>query len=149
MLRRFWAVKRDYLGQKEILLTFVLSCCAGFLVSSNGLEHNDNSAELVRYEITPAFTHHYVVKNQLRELQIHVELLAEDKKTIRVAENNIAEIRDKLYTLFGSQDFLSLMNVEGRNALRAAALLEVQSVLQKEFESQRLNTVLFLSFVAR
>jgi len=156
MLSRFFAVKEQTstgvkkikISKKELLFTALLSFYACFLLTSNLLVNSNNEIAEIRYEITPAFINHYMVKNQLRELRVHVELVSNDKKTMRLAEKNIAEIRNKLSTLFASQDFLSLMNVEGKEALRAAALTEVQAVLQKEFDEQRLDTVLFLSFVA-
>lgn len=64
-----------------------------------------------------------------RYLEIGIELMTRDPKTLEALKTQTPVIRNNLILLLGDQTYESLATREGKEALRTAALAEVQSAL--------------------
>ncbi len=63
-------------------------------------------------------------------VQAEMQLMSYDQAVIDQAFRDRPAIRDRLIMLFSGQDFAALKTVEGKEALRAAALSTVNQVLE-------------------
>lgn len=63
-------------------------------------------------------------------VQAEMQLMSYDQAVIDQAFRDRPAIRDRLIMLFSGQDFAALKTVEGKEALRAAALSTVNEVLE-------------------
>jgi flagellar FliL protein len=64
-------------------------------------------------------------------LEVGIELMTRDPKTIEELKTQTPVIRNNLILLLSDQTYESLATREGKEALRAAALAEVQSALHE------------------
>ena len=71
-------------------------------------------------------------KGRTRYVQAEMQLMSYDEDVIEQAERDMPAIRDRLIILFSGQDFEALKTVEGKEALRAAALATVNQALGLE-----------------
>ena len=84
---------------------------------------------------------------ELRFLQVTVEVMARDPKTIAAVEANTPVLRNDLLLLVGSSDMKALLTREGKEALRAQALKEVQSTMARLNPGSRIEDLYFTGFV--
>lgn len=66
-----------------------------------------------------------------RYLEVGIELMTRDPKTLEALKTQTPVIRNNLILLLGDQTYESLATREGKEALRTAALAEVQSALSE------------------
>ncbi|MEQ9394074.1 flagellar basal body-associated FliL family protein [Haliea sp.] len=84
-----------------------------------------------------------------RFLQVTVELMARDQKVITAVEKHRPLLRNNLLLLFSAQTLESIATLEGKEALRAEALAEVQAVLESEGEPAAVEDLYFTSLVVQ
>ena len=84
---------------------------------------------------------------ELRFLQVTVEVMARDPKTIAAVEANTPVLRNDLLLLVGSSDMKALLTREGKEALRAQALKEVQSTMARLSPGSKVEDLYFTGFV--
>ena len=84
---------------------------------------------------------------ELRFLQITVEVMARDPKTIASVETNTPVLRNDLLLLIGSSDMKELLTREGKEKLRAQALKEVQATMSKLSPGSKVEDLYFTGFV--
>lgn len=84
-----------------------------------------------------------------RFLQVTVELMARNNEVIAAVEKHRPLLRNNLLLLFSSQTVESIATQEGKEALRGAALKEVQAVLENLGEPAAVEDLYFTSLVVQ
>ncbi|MHA7815437.1 MAG: flagellar basal body-associated FliL family protein [Pseudohaliea sp.] len=82
-----------------------------------------------------------------RFLQLTVELMARDQAVIDAVKEHRPRLRNNLLLLFSAETPESISAAEGKEALRLAALAEVQSVLEDLGEPTEVEELYFTSLV--
>lgn len=86
-------------------------------------------------------------EGQLHFLQVTVEIMAREEKTIAAVQSNTPVLRNDLLLLIGSRDMKQLLTREGKEQLRALALEEIQKTMSKLSPGSRVEDVYFTAFV--
>jgi len=98
--------------------------------------------------LDPPFVVNFESEQAVRFLQITVQLMSRDPKTIELLKSNDPMVRDRLLMLFGNQKYAVLSTREGKEELRKQALESVRAVLAGAGgQPERLEAVYFTSFV--
>ncbi len=105
------------------------------------------SKPAVYLQLDPAFVVNFQDDTALRFLQIGVNVMSHDPEAIAAAREADPEIRNALLMLFSAQDMKSLSDVKGKLKLQAAALAEIQRVLQEKIGRPGVDAVYFTSFI--
>lgn len=66
---------------------------------------------------------------------------------VNVVEQHIPLIRNNFIALFSAQEFEEVATTEGKEALRQAALEEIQNIINDEMGEPGIEQVLFTAFV--
>ena len=102
----------------------------------------------VYYAIDPPLVVNFEDGSVVRFLQITMEIMAHDPKTIESVQKNIPLIRNNLLLLMSNRNYQSMMSREGKEKLRQEALAEIRAVQKKE-GGPDIDDVLFTSFVVQ
>ena len=102
----------------------------------------------VYYAIDPPLVVNFEDGSVVRFLQISMEIMAHDEKTIDSVQKNIPLIRNNLLLLMSNRNYQSMMSREGKESLRQEALTEIRAVQKKE-GSPDIDDLLFTSFVVQ
>ena len=105
------------------------------------------NAEARYLSLDPPFVLNYEDQGEMRFVQLSVAAMARSDKTLEAVEAHLPRIRNSLILLFGSQDFQSLSTVDGKEALREAALGAVRDILRTEARVPEVEAVYFTNFV--
>ncbi len=97
-------------------------------------------------EIKPQFVLTYDVGGKQRYMQVFVSAMGREKKALDAIELHMPVIRSEMIQLFGSQDFVALQTIEGKEALREACLKKINEIVKKETGAE-IEQVLFTNFV--
>ncbi len=100
------------------------------------------------YAIDPPLVVNFEDGSVVRFLQITMEIMAHDQKSIDSVQKNMPLIRNNLLLLMSNRNYQSLMSREGKDKLRAEALAEIRDV-QKKQGGGDIDDVLFTSFVVQ
>jgi len=84
----------------------------------------------------------------VRFLQISMEVMGKDQKSIDSVQKNIPLIRNNLLLLMSNRDYQTLMSRDGKEKLRQEALAEIRAV-QKKQNGEDIEDLLFTSFVVQ
>lgn len=97
--------------------------------------------------LDPSFVVNFKDGDSLRYLQLNVTLMAHDPETIDAAKQVDSVIRNDLILLLSQQDFKTLSSVEGKKALQASALKDVQKIVAEQYPHSTLSALYFTNFV--
>ena len=100
------------------------------------------------YAIDPPLVANFEDASAVRFLQISMEIMAHDEKTIDSLQKNNPVIRNNLLLLMSNRNYQSLMSREGKEQLRQEALAEIRAVQKKE-GGPDVDDLLFTSFVVQ
>jgi flagellar FliL protein len=100
------------------------------------------------YAIDPPLVVNFEDGSAVRFLQITMQIVAHDEKTIESVQKNIPLIRNNLLMLMSNRNYQTMMSREGKDKFRAEALAEVRAAQKKE-GSPDVDDVLFTSFVVQ
>src|SRR6202142_483669 len=100
------------------------------------------------YAIDPPLVVNFEDGSAVRFLQITMQIVAHDEKTIESVQKNIPLIRNNLLLLMSNRNYQSMMSREGKEKLRDEALAEIRAVQKKE-GGPDVDDVLFTSFVVQ
>ena len=117
------------------------------VVAAHGEEGGPGKAA-VYYAIDPPLVVNFEDGSVVRFLQITMEVMAHDQKTIDTVQKNIPLIRNNLLLLMSNRNYQSMMSREGKEKLRQEALTEIRAV-QKKQGSPDVDDLLFTSFVVQ
>jgi flagellar FliL protein len=82
-----------------------------------------------------------------RYLQADMEVLCRDPKVVEDVKLHMPHLRDRILLLLSQQRVADLSTREGKEALQAKILAEIQAVLKKETGKPGVEAVYFTSFV--
>lgn len=116
--------------------------------SSGGHGEEGGGKAAVYYAIDPPLVVNFEDGSVVRFLQITMEVMAHDPKTIESVTKNIPLIRNNLLLLMSNRDYQSMMSREGKEKLRQEALEEIRNV-QKKQGGGDVDDLLFTSFVVQ
>jgi flagellar FliL protein len=96
----------------------------------------------------PPFVVNFQADQLVRFLQISVEVMSRDPKTLDLLKNNDPVVRNDLLILLANQKYTVLATSEGKEQLRAAALTVIRKdLVQAGGDPKSLEAVYFTSFV--
>ncbi len=99
-------------------------------------------------ELNPPFVVNFEPGAAARFLQVAVQLKTRSPEMKEFLEHNAPTIRNDLLLLFGNKHVDEVSTLEGKEALRAAALEAVRHIISEEGgKPDELEAVLFTSFV--
>ncbi|TDO98297.1 flagellar basal body-associated FliL family protein [Marinomonas balearica] len=98
-------------------------------------------------ELDQPFVVDFMVAGRQRYLQLNMTLKSRDQVQIDAVKVHMPLIRNSLVLLFSSQSFDELQTVEGKKALKQAALESVNNILTQETGAGGMQDVLFTNFV--
>lgn len=100
------------------------------------------------YEVlTPAFVVNFKYEGKAHYMQVSVALMGRDPLAMGSLKEHMPLLRNRLVTLFSSQDFGTLITPAGKEILRQQATIAVQELAQKELGKVVIEQVLFTGFV--
>jgi flagellar basal body-associated protein FliL len=112
-------------------------------------EHGEGEGKAsVFYPIDPPLVVNFEDGSAVRFLQISMEVMSKDQKSIDSVQKNMPLIRNNLLLLMSNRDYQSLMSREGKEKLRQEALTEIRAV-QKKQGGADVDDLLFTSFVVQ
>jgi flagellar FliL protein len=111
-------------------------------------EDGGSGKTAVYYAIDPPLVVNFEDGSVVRFLQITMEVMAHDQKTIDSVQKSIPLIRNNLLLLMSNRNYQSMMSREGKEKLRQEALTEVRAV-QKKTGGPDVDDLLFTSFVVQ
>lgn len=114
-----------------------------------GGEHGGEKKPAVYYAFDPPLIVNFDDAQAVRFLQLQIEVLARDPKVVEDVKLHSPVIRNNLLMLMNGRDYKSLMNREGKEALRQECLKEVQRILKKETGAPGIEDLYFTSFVVQ
>ena len=129
------------LGKDGIIAPVVIAPPSG-----HGEEGGGKAA--LYFAIDPPLVVNFEDGSVVRFLQITMEIMAHDQKTIDSVQKNMPLIRNNLLLLMSNRNYQSLMSRDGKDKLRAEALAEIRGV-QKKQGGGDVDDVLFTSFVVQ
>jgi len=90
-------------------------------------------------------------RSAVRFLQLTLEVMARDQESIDAVQTHMPVIRNNLLLLMGGRTLADLTSREGKEALRAEALAEVQRIVETNtsIESPGIEELYFTSFVVQ
>lgn len=144
-----------------ILPLFLLSGTAGGLYFSGVLGGGEDDSEetlddeeeedlvgpATYIKVDPAFVVNFIGTDKARFLQITLEIMTRQPEMTAVVESHMPIIRNNLVLLFSSQSYDDLSTLEGKEALREAALESIQDILEEETGDPVVEAVYFTSLV--
>ncbi|MGH8296878.1 MAG: flagellar basal body-associated FliL family protein [Steroidobacteraceae bacterium] len=98
--------------------------------------------------LDPPFVVNFQADQIVRFLQVSVEVMSRDQKTLDLLKANDPVLRNDLLILFGNQKYATLATPAGKEQLRAEALAAIRKDLgQAGGDPKRVEAVYFTSFV--
>ncbi len=98
-------------------------------------------------ELDSPFVVDFMVSGKQRYLQLNMTLKSRDAEQIDAVKVHMPLIRNSLVLLFSSQSFDELQTLEGKKALKEAAVASVNSILEQETGRGGMDDALFTNFV--
>lgn len=99
--------------------------------------------------LDPAFVVNTADEESQHYLQTDVQVMARNADALEAVKTHMPHIRNNLLLLFAQQKTTDVRDRAGREKLQAAALKEVQSVLQAETGKPGIEALYFTSFVTQ
>ncbi len=98
--------------------------------------------------LDPPFVVNFQADQLVRFLQVSVEVMSRDPKTLTLLKDNDPVLRNDLLILFGNQKYATLATPAGKEQLRTDALAVIRKDLaQAGGDPKRVAAVYFTSFV--
>ena len=100
------------------------------------------------YALDPPFVVNFQADQLVRFLQVSVEVMSRDPKTLDLLKDNDPVLRNDLLILLANQKYTVLATPEGKEQLRAGALTAIRKdVAQAGGDPKLVEAVYFTSFV--
>lgn len=101
------------------------------------------------FAFDPPFVTSFQDQSLARFMQVTVEVMSHDEESIKEVETYAPAIRNALVMVFGSQTFESVRTREGKEAMRAEVLAEIQKLMTEQTGKPGVEDVYFTSFVVQ
>jgi flagellar FliL protein len=112
-----------------------------------GANGKGENKEAIYFAIDPPFVVNFADQNQMRFLQVTMEVMAYDPDVIDAVKKHLPVIRNNLVMLLSSQDAKTLFSLQGKQGLRQQCLEEIQKVIKERTGKKGVEDVYFTSFV--
>lgn len=110
--------------------------------------HPRPAGPAIYVSLDPPFVTNFQPNELARFLQISVQVMAHDKKTVSLIKANNPVIRNNLVLLFSNQKYTDLETAQGKDRLRAKALAAVRKVVAAHGgDPSMVGAIYFTSFV--
>ena len=106
-----------------------------------------NKSAPIYFAFDPPFVVNFIENNQIRYLQITMEVMTRDEQVVEDLKTHMPVIRNNLILVFSNQTYDTLSTSAGKLKLRDEALAEIQQVLKNETGKSGVEAVYFTSFV--
>jgi flagellar FliL protein len=97
--------------------------------------------------LEPAFIINLPDRGKQRFLQASVTLMARSSSTLLKIEQNMPVIRHNLTNILSAQTITSIQSTGGIEQVRSQALIQINTVLTAQLNSEAIEQVLFTAFV--
>jgi len=97
--------------------------------------------------LDPPFVVNFESTQEARFLQVSMEVMAHEPSAIEDVKKHMPAIRNSLVLLLSSQNQKTLITLEGKEKVRAAALTAIQKILQEQTGKPGVEAVYFTGFV--
>ena len=87
--------------------------------------------------------------NRLKYIKIALNARVENAEAAEIIEYHMPAIKDRLVTIFSSQDEVTIRSPEGKEQIRQSALAELQKLIKKEQGEPVITDLLFGRFVVQ
>ncbi len=101
----------------------------------------------IYFPFKDAFVVNFIDKNQIRYLQINVEVMSRNQEVIDSIETHLPKIKNNLLVLFSDLDIGMITSVVGKQKLRDLALEELRKILKEETGHNEVEALYFTGFV--
>ena len=101
------------------------------------------------FAFDPPFVTSFQDQSLARFMQVTVEVMSHDEESIKEVETYAPAIRNALVMVFGSQTFENVRTREGKEAMRAEVLAEIQKLMTEQTGKPGVEDVYFTSFVVQ
>ncbi len=108
---------------------------------------NEEQEPAIYFIFENAFVVNFIDKNQIRYLQINVEVMSRDQSVIDSIEAHLPKIKNNFLVLFSDLDFDMITNAAGKQKLRDLALEELRKILKDETGNGDVEALYFTGFV--
>lgn len=116
-----------------IILALVFNSTASYAAGGGGgAVITDGQANYLT--LRPAFVVNIIDGNNMRFMQLEIDLMSMDSHAIQAVKNHRAPIRHELLMLFAHRDIAEVMGIKQREELRQQALEKIQETLVKYAE---------------
>ena len=103
--------------------------------------------EPIYYAFDPAFIVNFNDGNNIRYLQVTLEVMTYNQHTVEDLERHMPVIRNNLIMMFSSLSYDVLSTVAGKRKLQEEALAEIRSILKEKTGKEGVEEVYFTGFV--
>ena len=140
-----------------VLLAVTLLLVGGGLAAYFALAPHGKKSAVVKQEplappqyvaLDPPFVVNFEADEQVRFLQVTVQLMSRDPATVEILKANDPVIRNDLLLLFGGQKYSVVSTRDGKEALRKQTLGAVRKIVASAGgKPEKVEAVYFTSFV--
>jgi len=130
---------------------------AGALILTHGFGHSAKTAHAAAKKpvgpplylpLDPPFVVNFQADQLVRFLQVSVEVMSRDQKTLDLLKNNDPVVRNDLLILLANQKYTDLSTPAGKEQLRADSLAAIRKdLVQAGGDPKLVEAVYFTSFV--
>ncbi|HEX6999679.1 MAG TPA: flagellar basal body-associated FliL family protein [Gammaproteobacteria bacterium] len=101
----------------------------------------------IYFALDPGLIVNFEGGGRVRYLQVGIEFQTHDPAAVEAFAQHAPVVRNSLIMLLSDQSYEELVTREGKEALRQAALAEVQAVMTERYGSPAVETLYFTNFV--
>ena len=129
----------------------ILPNCGVVSVSEDGeeIEEEEELLPPIYMPLDPPLVATFEDRSAVRFLQLTLEVMARNQEAIDAVQTHMPVIRNNLLLLMGGRTLTDLTSREGKEALRAEALEEVQRILTENTGDPGVEELYFTSFVVQ
>ncbi|VAW86990.1 hypothetical protein MNBD_GAMMA17-1532 [hydrothermal vent metagenome] len=110
-------------------------------------EKNRDQEPALYFIFENPFVVNFIDKNQIRYLQINVEVMSRDQEVIDNISHHLPKIKNNFLVLFSDLNFEMITNAAGKQKLRDLALEELRKILKDETGNDDVEALYFTGFV--
>lgn len=130
-----------------VILAFLLFNLFAKDHSSKAEQTQQSDGQIHYAAIDPPIIVNFASGLRSRYLQIGIEVMSHDEKTIADFKQHMPVVRDRLILLLNSKHPEDLATPEGKEALRQEILQTIRAVLKERTGKERIEAIYFTDFV--
>ncbi|HHM04119.1 MAG TPA: flagellar basal body-associated FliL family protein [Gammaproteobacteria bacterium] len=101
----------------------------------------------IYFKLDPAFVVNFMDGDNLRFLQLNIELMTHDPEVPKQIEAYMPVIRNNIVLMLSSQEAATFATMAGKQKLRAEVLANIQKILEEQTGAPGVEEVYFTGFV--